>query len=90
MAMSNSFIVLAVLSALWGVVSSIVISSFLSRRGMKINYLLIRVLILKYIREYYRITMQENGRPGPWYYSYIISMNLALVLAIVGIVLKTI
>ena len=90
MPMSNSFIVLAVLSALWGVVSSIVISSFLSRRGMKINYLLIRVLILKYIREYYRITMQENGRPGPWYYSYIISMNLALVLAIVGIVLKTI
>ena len=90
MAMSNSFIVLAVLSALWGVVSSIVISSFLSRRGMKINYLLSRVLILKYIREYYRITIQENGRPGPWYYSYIISMNLALVLAIVGIVLKTI
>jgi uncharacterized oligopeptide transporter (OPT) family protein len=90
MAMSNSFIVLAVLSALWGVVSSIVISSFLSRRGIKINYLLSRVLILKYIREYYRITIQENGRPGPWYYSYIISMNLALVLAIVGIVLKTI
>jgi len=90
MAMSNSFIVLAVLSALWGVVSSIVISSFLSRRGMKINYLLSRVLILKYIREYYRITIQENGRPGPWYYSYIISMNLALVLAIVGIALKTI
>jgi len=90
MAMSNSFIVLAVLSALWGVVSSIVISSFLSRRGMKINYLLSRVLILKYIREYYRITIQENGRPGPWFYSYIISMNLALVLAIVGIVLKTI
>jgi len=88
--MSNSFFVLAVLSALWGVVSSIVISSFLSRRGIKINYLLIRVLVLKYIRQYYRITMQENGRPGPWFYSYVISMNLALVLAIVGIALKAI
>ena len=34
--------------------------------------------------------MQENGKPGPWFYSFVVSMNLALVLAIVGFVLKTI
>jgi len=88
--MSDLFFVLAVLSAVWGVVSSIVIAAFLSKRGVKINFLLFRVLMLKYIHQYHKITMQENGRSGPWFYSYIISMNLALAFAIVGIVLKRI
>jgi uncharacterized oligopeptide transporter (OPT) family protein len=86
--MSDIFFILAILSAVWGIVSSIVISSFLSKRGIKINLLFFRILVLKYIHQYHRITMQENGKPGPWFYSYIISMNLALVFAIVGIVLK--
>jgi hypothetical protein len=88
--MSNLFFVLAILSVAWGVVSSIVIASFLSRRGTKINLLFFRILILKYIHQYHKITTQENGKAGPWFYSYIISMNLALVFAIVGIVLKKI
>lgn len=88
--MSNLFLVLAVLSAGCGVVSSIVIASFLSRRGIKINYLFIKVLILKYIHQYRKITLQETGKPGLWFYSYLISMNFALVFAIIGIVLKAI
>lgn len=88
--MSYLFFMLAILSAAWGIVSSIVISSFLSKRGIKINLLFFRILVLKYIHQYHRITTQENGKPGPWFYSYIISMNLALVFAIVGIVVKKI
>ena len=88
MIMSNSFLILAIFSALWGIVSSIVIASFLSKHGVKINYLFFRFLMLKYIHQYRKITMQENGRPGPWFYSFVISMNLALVLTIVGIVLR--
>jgi hypothetical protein len=86
--MSNLFFILAILSALWGVASSIVIASFLSQRGIKINWLFLRILILKYIHQYHEITVKEKGKPGPWFYSYIISMILALVFAIVGIVLK--
>jgi hypothetical protein len=86
--MSDLFFMLAIVSVGWGIVSSIVISSFLSNRGVKINLLFFRVLVLKYIHQYHKITMQENGKPGPWFYSYIISMNLALIFAIVGIVLK--
>jgi len=86
--MSDLFFILAILSAVWGIVSSIVISSFLSKRGIKVNLLFFRVLVLKYIHQYHKITKQENGKPGPWFYSYIISMNLALIFAIVGIVLK--
>jgi uncharacterized oligopeptide transporter (OPT) family protein len=67
--MSDLFFVLAIVSVGWGIVSSIVISSFLSNRGVKINLLFFRVLVLKYIHQYHRITMQENGKPGPWFYS---------------------
>lgn len=88
--MSNIFFILALLSVFWGIVSSIVIASFLSRRGIKINWLLFRILVLKYIHQYHKITKEENGKPGPWFYSYIISMNLALVLVIFGIVLRQI
>ena len=86
--MSDLFLILTFLSAAWGAVSSLMIASFLSKRGTKINFLFFRVLVLKYIHEYHKITKQENGRPGPWFYSYVISMNLALVFAIVGILLK--
>ena len=86
--MRNYFGVLAFMSIAWGIVSSINIAVFLSKRGTKINLLFIRVLILKYIHEYYKITKQENGKPGFWFYSYIISINLALVFAIVGVLLK--
>ena len=88
--MSYTFFILALTSAVWGVISSIVITAFLARRGVKINYVFIKLLILKYVHQYRKITMQENGRPGPWFYSYVVSMNLALVLAIVGIVLMKI
>jgi len=88
MVMSHTFFILALASAVWGVVSSIVITAFLARRGVKINYVFIKVLILKYVHQYRKITLRENGRPGPWFYSYVISMNLALVLAIVGFMLK--
>lgn len=86
--MSNLFLTLAILSAVWGIVSAMVIVSFLASRGNKINLLLLRVLILKYLNQYHSITSQENGKPGPWFYSYILSMNLALVFAILGLVLR--
>ena len=88
--MSNLFLVLAILCAVFGVVSSIVITAWLSKRGIKINYPFIRLLIIKYIHQYRKITQQETGKPGPWFYSFVISMNLALVFTIVGFVLKAI
>jgi len=85
--MRDLFFVLAIPSFVWGIISSIVISLFLSKRGVKINLLFFRILVLKYIHQYHNITTKENGKPGPWFYSYIISMNLALVFVILGIVL---
>jgi len=86
--MSTPLLILAIISALWGIFSSLVMASFLSKNGVKINYLFFRVLMLKYIHQYRKITEQENGRPGWWFYSFVISINLALVSAIAGIALR--
>ncbi|MBI4720504.1 MAG: hypothetical protein HY770_04665 [Chitinivibrionia bacterium] len=86
--MSAFFLTLAFLSVAWGIVSMIAVVSFLSSRGVKINYFLIRILIFRYVNEYHKLTKQERGKPGRWYYSYIISMNTALVCAIIGLLLR--
>ena len=89
MASSEILFSLAIISVVWGVVSAIVISTYLSQRGVKINILFFRIMVLKYIHQYHEITKRESGRAGPWFYSYIISMNLALVLVVIGFVLRS-
>ena len=86
--MSNFFLILAIVCVLCGVVSSIMITAFLSKRGNKINYLLIRIYIYRYINQYRKITKEENGKVGPLFYSFIASFILALLFAIVGMILK--
>lgn len=86
--MSNVFLAVALAAVFWGVVSAMVMVSFVAGRGHKINWLLIRIFIFKYMHQYRDITTQENGKTGPWFYSYIISMNLALVCAIIGAILR--
>jgi len=86
--MGNLFLILAVICALWGVVSLIAIASYLSKHGVKINILFFRVLALKYVSQYHEISKRESGKSGPWFYSYIICMNLALLLAIIGMILQ--
>ena len=85
--MPNLFFVVAILCAIWGIISSFMIVSFLSKRGYDINWLFLRIMILKYIHEYHIITTKENGKPGPWFYSYIMSMILALIFVVVGMAL---
>lgn len=88
MPMSSIFIALALISVLWGIVSSMVVVSYLSARGLRINYVFLKVLVMKYMRQYHEITTREKGRPGPWFYSYVISMVLALGFAIAGLSLR--
>jgi len=86
--MINVFFILAIVCVLCGVVSSVLIIAFLSKRGTKINYLLIRIYIYKYINQYRKITIEETGKVGPLFYSFIISFILALIFAMVGVLLK--
>jgi hypothetical protein len=80
--------VLALIAFAWGIATSIMITSFLSRRGIKINYLFLRLFVFKYVSQYRKITMGESGKPGPLFYSSIVAWNLALLLAIIGAILE--
>ena len=82
------FFILAIISVICGIVFSLMITSFLSRHGIKINYVFIRLYLLKYIHQYRKITVEENGKPGNLFYAFIVSMNLALVFTIIGIILR--
>ena len=86
--MSMFFFIPALVSAVFGIVFMIMIASFLSKRGIKINYIFLRLYIIKYIHQYRKITIEESGKPGNLFYAFIVSMNLALVLAIIGIILR--
>jgi len=86
--MSDTLFKIALVCVCWGIVSAINIASYVAKRGHKINIFLFRIMIFKYIHQYTEITRQETGKIGPWFYNYIISMNAALVLVIVGIILK--
>ncbi len=86
--MSMFFLLPALVSAIFGIVFMIMITSFLSKRGIKINYIFLRLYIIKYIHQYRKITIEENGKPGNLFYPYIVSMSLALVLAVIGIILR--
>ena len=86
--MSTLFFVLALIAVAWGIATSIMITSFLSRRGIRINYLFLRLFIFKYVSQYRKITMEETGRPGPLFYWFLTAWNLALLFAIIGIILE--
>ena len=86
--MSMFFLIPALVSLIFGIVFMIMITSFLSKRGSKINYIFLRLYIIKYIDQYRKITVEENGKPGNLFYPYIVSMSLALVLAVIGIILR--
>lgn len=86
--MSQLFFWIALACIAWGVVSAVVMANYIAKRGHKISILFFRFMIYKYIHNYTEITRQENGNVGPWFYHYIVSMNLALVCVIIGAVLK--
>jgi hypothetical protein len=86
--MSNALLILALVFVALYVVFSIMIVHELSKRGVKINFFLLRLYLIKYISQYKQITLKETGRIGPLYYPCVISVILALILAILGLILK--
>jgi hypothetical protein len=86
--MNNLFYGFALICALWGVISAIQMAAYLSKRGYKISPLFFKIMVPVYIYHYSRITIKESGKPGAWFYSYIMSMILVLAMVIIGAVLK--
>ena len=86
--MANVLLGLALVFVGLFVILSIMIVHEVSKRGIKINYFLLKLYIIKYIHQYRKLTLEESGRIGPLYYPCIISVNLTLIFAIAGLILK--
>jgi len=86
--MANTLLILALMSAGLFVIFSIMIVHEVSKRGVKINFVLLRLYIIKYIDQYRQITLKETGRIGPLYYPCVGSAILAFILAILGLLLR--
>ena len=86
--MANALLISALVFVGLFVVFSMMFVHELSKRGIKISFLWLRLYLIKYIHQYKQLTVKESGKPGPLYYPCIVSVNLALVLAIVGLILK--
>jgi hypothetical protein len=86
--MANALLILALVFVGLFVIFSMIIVHELSKRGVKIHFILLRLYLIKYIDQYKQITLKETGKAGPLYYPCIVSVGLALVLAILGLILK--
>lgn len=88
--MSTLFIpvILAVICIVWYIVSSIQIMNYLTAHGVKINWFLIRLLLPSYVNQYKKLTREETGKTGKWFYHWIISINGLLVCAIIVLLME--
>lgn len=87
--MSSILLGIAVVSGLGGTAAAMMIVRALQRRGVRINWLGLRWLIIsRYLGQYRDLTRRDTGRTGPWFHAYILGMTLAFVTAIAGLVLR--
>jgi hypothetical protein len=85
--MSAWLIGLIFVCGVWAVAANLLIARDLERRGVHVSYLWLRVMMLKYLSQYRRVTLEETGRVGSLFYHYVIPLNLALVLTIMLVIL---
>ena len=73
----------SIICGIWAVTASLLIARDLEKRGNQVSYIWLRLMILKYLHQYIKITQDETGYVGPLFYHYIVPLNIALVAAVV-------
>lgn len=76
---------LALAAVVANIVTLLLIMGALDRRGHKTSVLLARIYTFKYLKMYKEATRKETGKTGPLYGFWILSINLALVFAVAGV-----
>ena len=74
---------LLLVCAAWAVTAAVLIARDLEKRGIPVRFVWLRLMILKYLHQYSKITREETGRVGSLFYHYVVPLNVALVLAVV-------
>ncbi|MCR4408703.1 MAG: hypothetical protein QHH43_02760 [Candidatus Saccharicenans sp.] len=80
--------IFALASLAAGLVSAIVLTDYVSKRGIKINSRLQRIKSSQYVQDYKRLSLQEKGKNGGWYYTLTSGMTVMLILGLTLLLLK--
>ena len=86
--METIFIFLGILSVIIFIVTTIMIYSYLKDKGEKVSFLWLRLFMISYANKYKKITKQETGKTGYLFYVWIISINIALISAILFLLIQ--
>jgi hypothetical protein len=79
------FLAIAAICAIGAVVSAIQITRYLDRHGLKTPFPLMGLFLFRNLGRYSEMTRGETGTTGSLYHSYIISINLTLVFALLAL-----
>jgi len=88
MSVSGSLVVLAGACVVWAVVSLVLLTAALDRRGTKTAFPFIGVLSFRNLLRYKEITRAETGRVGGLFWSYVVPINAALLLVVVVVMIR--
>ena len=80
---------LAVACVVWAVVSAVLITADLDRRGIKTPFPFIGALIFRNLIRYREITLKETGMVGRLFYLYVVPINAALILVLAAWLART-
>jgi hypothetical protein len=86
--MVTYILIAAALCAAWAVVTAVLLTMDLDRRGMPTPFPWIGALLFRNLFRYRAVTVREMGKVGTLYYSYVIPINAALVLAVIAFLLR--
>jgi len=86
MAVLNPFLVAALVFAVANVVMTIMVVYALQKRNIPASIIWARFKIITYLNQYRDATMQESGKTGPLFYSWIASIDLALLMFIIALI----
>lgn len=88
-AIGNALMTFAIVSALCAVASAVLMTAALQKRGIPVNWVWLQLRILsRYLNQYRDVTRQETGRTGPLFYIFVVAINLTLLTALVGLILR--
>jgi len=74
----------------WAIVAALRMGAWLTRHGVKINWIWFRLTMPWYVHRYRTMTTELEGRPGSLFPQFVVAINAALVLTIVMLVLVAI
>jgi hypothetical protein len=72
----------------WAITAMVLIISKVEKSGTRINFLLIKLFVFKYISQYNEMTRKERGKTGALFYHFIVPMWLAFAGVVIWIILS--